>query len=267
MFRVLFNRITEKYKEQHEEAAVSYADLKASIEEHYEENIAHRDQTDQLVAASMSSLDKSSSSISDLYKGLNVITELLKDINDASTMQDLQAHALKQEEASASWAKSSTNMAWNLGSRMNAVEISQTALKREVSSLKQDTSEIKSMMAEIYQAFKETLRIDKGKWIATKSNEDPLKRLVPASTIIRPDPDEPVRVIFMINGKIVYLTEQEIQEYWDKEEKMKKADEEAKLLAMSRPEVIKVVHKEAKKLKINPKEAISTKAGETFKKA
>ncbi|GKG06781.1 hypothetical protein Tco_0329750, partial [Tanacetum coccineum] len=54
----------------------------ASIEEYYEENIAHRDQTDQLVVTSMSSLDKSSSSISNLYKGLNVVTELLKDINN-----------------------------------------------------------------------------------------------------------------------------------------------------------------------------------------
>nr|GEX40437.1 hypothetical protein [Tanacetum cinerariifolium] len=109
-------------------------------------------ETDQLVASSMSSLDKSSSSISDFYKGLNVITELLKDINIAikdnpatnkkineaiktfskistqttkilslvktfdfstlqSTMQDLQAYALKQEEALAAWTKSSTNMA------------------------------------------------------------------------------------------------------------------------------------------------------------
>ncbi|GKB52186.1 hypothetical protein Tco_0902939 [Tanacetum coccineum] len=52
----------------------------------------------------------------------------------------------------------------------------------------------------------------------------------------------------------------EIQEYRDKEEKMKKAAKEAKLLAMSRPKVIKVVREEAKKLRIDPKEAISTKA-------
>nr|GEZ42030.1 copia protein [Tanacetum cinerariifolium] len=71
----------------------------------------------------------------------------------------------------------------------------------------------------------------------------------------------------MINVKVVYLTEQEIQEYWDKEDKMKKAVEETKLLVMSRPEVIKVIREEAKKLGINLKEAISTKAGETFKKA
>ncbi|GKB98692.1 hypothetical protein Tco_0984829 [Tanacetum coccineum] len=83
-----------------------------------------------------------------------------------------------------------------------------------------------------------TLRIDKGKGIATKSDENPSKRRVPASTIIHPEPNEPVR---------------------DKEEKMKKAAKEAKLLAMSRPEVLKVVREEAKKLGIDPKEAISTK--------
>ncbi|GJY87629.1 hypothetical protein Tco_0502257 [Tanacetum coccineum] len=162
---VLFNRIIEKQWEQHEEAAVSYADLKASIDQYYDENIAHKDQTDKLVEASMSSLDRSSTTINDLYKGLDVITQLLKDINNVvkddpatnhklneatetfarisskltevlslvkgfdfsallSTMKDLQAHALKQEESSVAWTKSSTNMAWNRGSRMTAVEIS-----------------------------------------------------------------------------------------------------------------------------------------------
>ncbi|GKD52262.1 hypothetical protein Tco_1281238, partial [Tanacetum coccineum] len=324
--RVLLNRITEKQWEQHKEVAVSYADLKASIDQYYDENIAHRDQTDKLMEASMRFLDRSSTTIRDLYKGLDVITQLLKDLYNVgfdfsallSTVKDLQAHALKQEEASASWTKSSTNMAWNLGSRMTAVEIYQTALKSKVSSLRQDTSEIKSMMVKIYQDFKgqpsstpsgsvtptlalthiptnvegenatntateeppshtkgetgdttmaipissihptivqlthdqritslishpesspATSRIDKGKGIATKSDEDPSKRLVPASTIIRPDPDEP------------------------------KAVEEAKILAMSMPEVIKVVREEAKKLENDLKEAISTNAGETFKKA
>ncbi|GKG23835.1 hypothetical protein Tco_0391871, partial [Tanacetum coccineum] len=41
----------------------------------------------------------------------------------------LQDHAFKQEEASAAWMKSSTNMAWNLGSKMTRVELSQTAFK------------------------------------------------------------------------------------------------------------------------------------------
>ncbi|GKD31904.1 hypothetical protein Tco_1242682 [Tanacetum coccineum] len=78
--------------------------------------------------------------------------------------------------------------------------------------------------------------IDKGKGIATKSDDDPSKKLVKASSIVRPNPDEPVRVEFMINGKVVYLTEQEIQDYWDKEEQIKKAKEEASLLAITKPE-------------------------------
>nr|GFC02122.1 hypothetical protein [Tanacetum cinerariifolium] len=93
--------------------------------------------------------------------------------------------------------------------------------------------------------------IDKGKGIATKPDDDPSKKLVKASSIVRPDPDELVKVEIIINGRTVYLTEQEIQDYWDKEEQIKKAEEEAILNAISKPEVIKVVHEEAKKLGIH----------------
>ncbi|GJS89520.1 hypothetical protein Tco_0772156 [Tanacetum coccineum] len=58
-----------------------------------------------------------------------------------------------------------------------------------------------------------TPKIDKGKGIATESDDDPSKKLVKASSIVHPDPDELVRVEFMNNGKIVYLAEQEIQDY------------------------------------------------------
>ncbi|GJS70769.1 hypothetical protein Tco_0703610 [Tanacetum coccineum] len=53
----------------------------------------------------------------------------------------------------------------------------------------------------------------------------------------------------------------------EKDEKLKKAEEEAMLFAINKPEVIKVVRAEAKKLGIHPKAAITTKAGEKFKKA
>ncbi|GJY76504.1 hypothetical protein Tco_0481620 [Tanacetum coccineum] len=111
-----------------------------------------------------------------------------------------------------------------------------------------------------------TLKIDKGKGIATESDDDPSKKLVKASFIVRPDPDEPVKVEFMINRKIVYLTTQEIQDYQDKEEQIKKAEEEARLLAMKKPEVIKVVQEEAEKIGLNPKAIKGVKAGEMFKK-
>ncbi|GJT48958.1 hypothetical protein Tco_0975115 [Tanacetum coccineum] len=166
----------EPSQEHHEEAAISYADLKASIDQYYNENIAHRDQTDKLVEAFMSSLDRSNTTISDLYKVLDVITQLLKDINNVvkddpaanqkineatetfvrissnitkvlslvkgfdfsplfSTVKDLQAHSLKQDEELAAWAKSSTNMAWTLGSRISGLERAQNHIKSSMSSL------------------------------------------------------------------------------------------------------------------------------------
>nr|GEV37268.1 hypothetical protein [Tanacetum cinerariifolium] len=106
-----------------------------------------------------------------------------------------------------------------------------------------------------------------GKCIATDDQVKDQKKLVKASSIVRPDPGEPIRVEFMINGKIVYLTKQEIQEYRDKEEEIKKAKEGARLNAISKTKVIKVVREEAKKLGIHPKEAITSKVGELFKNA
>ncbi|GKA16052.1 hypothetical protein Tco_0695799 [Tanacetum coccineum] len=58
-------------------------------------------------------------------------------------------------------------------------------------------------------------RIDKGKGIATESDKDPSKKLVSASTIVRPDPDEEVKVYYMINGKMCYFTDKEMQAYLD----------------------------------------------------
>ncbi|GJZ87965.1 hypothetical protein Tco_0659747 [Tanacetum coccineum] len=202
---VLLDKITEDSREKHQEAVVNYANLKASIDDYYDENIAHRNQTDKLVEVSISSLDKSSTTISDLYKGLDVITQLLKDINN--DVKDDLATNMKIDEAVKTFSKIPT----------------QTT---EIISLVK-TFDFSTLHSQVGP------RIDKGKGIATNSNEDPSKKLVLASTIIHLDPDEKVKVPYMINGKLYYLANKE----------------------------------EAKKLGINPKEAISTKAGEQFKKA
>ncbi|GKC14411.1 hypothetical protein Tco_1011193, partial [Tanacetum coccineum] len=73
------------------------------------------------------------------------------------------------------------------------------------------------------------------KGIATESDEDLSKRLVPASTIVRPDPD--ALIPYTINGEVYHLTAKQLQEQMDKEELIKKAEEEARLLAISKPEV------------------------------
>nr|GEW87663.1 hypothetical protein [Tanacetum cinerariifolium] len=290
-------------QEKHEGATVHYVSLKASIDDYYNENIARRDQTDKLVKASMSSLEKSCTTISDLYKGLEVITQLLKDItnyinNDPainkkleeasetfanistqtteilssvrsfnfstlkSTVKIIQDHAFKQEEALASWMKSSTNMAWNIGE--NAT---QTATKEPLSHTEGETdANIQEKPKELKQSTDANIE-----FIGSSTHLPSITQAQPI-TIIHPKPYVPqregkLRIKFVINGKTVYLIEQEIQAYWDKEEEIKKSEEEAKLNAISKLEVIKVVCEEAKKLGIHPKEAIITKAGELFKKA
>ncbi|GJR83073.1 hypothetical protein Tco_0153858 [Tanacetum coccineum] len=183
-----------------------------------------------------------------------------------SSTESLQATALSQDKHLADWAKSSTSLAWNLGPRMTAIDNSQAAIRTEVSSLRKDTSNIKSMMTEIYQAFKTPKRIDKGKKIASDDVESQVK-LVPASRVVQEDPNEPVRVPYMINGKMHYLTNDKITAHLEKEELIKKDAEQARLLAITKPEVVKVVREEAEKIRIGPERITSAKEGEKFKKA
>ncbi|GKA68862.1 hypothetical protein Tco_0768779 [Tanacetum coccineum] len=214
------------------------------------------------------------------------------------------AYALKQEEELAAWVKSSTNMAWNLGFRLSGLERAQNHIQSSMSSLKEDTLSIKSMMTEMYQVFKggggnetntatkdppfhtegetDAIKQEKseepkhstdaniefiGKGIATEEQVEDQRKLVKASSIVRPDPDALVLVPYTINGKLFNLTIEQIQANLDKEEQIKKIEEVARLLVKNKPEVIKVVQEEAKKLGIHPKEAITGKAGKKFKKA
>ncbi|GJZ72762.1 hypothetical protein Tco_0636908 [Tanacetum coccineum] len=139
MSRVLFNRITEKQWELNEEASVSYADLKASIDQYYDENMLIGDMTDRGLVGSLNefALDKSkyntiSESLQRISSNITEVLSLVKGFDFSallSNVKDLQAHALKQKEVSAAWTKSSTNMAWNLGSRMTIIEIFRMLLK------------------------------------------------------------------------------------------------------------------------------------------
>ncbi|GJT36151.1 hypothetical protein Tco_0926570 [Tanacetum coccineum] len=94
-----------------------------------------------------------------------------------------------------------------------------------------------------------------------------IQKIVPASNVVREDLDEPVRVPYMINGKMQYLTVEEINAYLEKEDNIKKAAEEVKMLEMTRTEVIKVVQEEAENIGLDPKTIKSAKAGEKFKKS
>ncbi|GKG13241.1 hypothetical protein Tco_0350201, partial [Tanacetum coccineum] len=64
----------------------------------------------------------------------------------------------------------------------------------------------------------------------------------------------------MINRKIHYLTNDEINAHLENEDKIKKAAEEAKMFEMTKTGVIKVVQEEAEKIGLDPKTIVSEKA-------
>ncbi|GJT29203.1 hypothetical protein Tco_0909478 [Tanacetum coccineum] len=111
------------------------------------------------------------------------------------------------------------------------------------------------------------IRQREGKGIATEEQAEDHRKLVKASSIVRLDPDALVLVPYTINGKLFNLAVEQNQAHLDKEDQIKKIEEVARLLVKNKPEVIKVVREEAKKLGIHPKEAITAKAGKKFKKA
>nr|GEV46547.1 hypothetical protein [Tanacetum cinerariifolium] len=98
-----------------------------------------------------------------------------------------------------------------------------------------------------------------GKGIATDKQPESLPKLILASKEVRPDPDALILVPYEINGKNFQLTEEQIQAHMDKKERIKKKTEEAKLLEMTKSQLIKVVHEEAKKARIDPKTIESAK--------
>nr|GEV10073.1 retrovirus-related Pol polyprotein from transposon TNT 1-94 [Tanacetum cinerariifolium] len=241
-------------------AAVNYADLNASIDDYYDEKLAHRDQTDKL---DDSVINKKITEATESFTKFSInITDLQSSVNT------LQAHALKKDKELAAWAKSSTKMAWNIGSKLSGLERAQNHIQSNMSSLKEDTHSIKNMMNEMYKVFKGQSLVpksDKGKGIATESDEDPSNKLVLTLTIFRPDPD--ALIPYTINGEVYHLTAKQLQEQMDNEELIRKAEEEARLLAICKSKVIKVAQEESKKIRLDPRKITSAKAGEIFKKA
>nr|GFB02072.1 hypothetical protein [Tanacetum cinerariifolium] len=245
-------------EEQHKEAAVSYTELKASIDQYYDENIAHKDQTDKLVKASMSSLDRIKDDPATNQK-INEATETFVRISSHATkilslvkgfdlsallsiVKSILDHVVKQEEATAAWMKTFTNMAWSLSYRISGVELSQTALKREISSLRQDTSKIKSMMTKMYATFQ------------GRPSSAPSGRVTPTLAL--------ADIQKNIKGENATTTATE-----EPPSHAKGETEEPRLeISISLIPSI-VVRKKEKKLGSHPKEAISTKVGELFKKA
>ncbi|GKA62827.1 hypothetical protein Tco_0762346 [Tanacetum coccineum] len=109
----------------------------ASIDQYYDENITHRDQNNKLVEASLSSIDSSSTTISDLYKGLDVITQLLKDINNV--IKDDPATNQKINEATETF----TGIYSNITEDLNEPYTTYSPLDKSKETMRDDNSEYK----------------------------------------------------------------------------------------------------------------------------
>ncbi|GJU96502.1 hypothetical protein Tco_1321258 [Tanacetum coccineum] len=218
----------------------------------------------------MDRLDKHSTNKANLLKALNEVTKTLNVIQDV--VKEDPTLNKKVLEATKAYIAHSNNI-FELLSLAKNFDLS--SLKSLVETVKADTKEPSSNTEGEHVAMKDDTKNPK----SDKTEEEPtnakiatddvesLVKLVYASKVVQEDPDEPIRVPYMINGKMYHLTNDEINEQLEKEDKIKKATEEAKRLEMTKTEVIKIVQEKAKKIGIDPKKIISAKAGEKFKKA
>ncbi|GKA18768.1 hypothetical protein Tco_0698683 [Tanacetum coccineum] len=297
--RVIFKRITEQQWEKHKEAVVSYADLRAFIEGYYEENANHMDQTDKDVVKEDPALNKKVIEATEAYiKNSTHLTELLTLIKNfdfqglMSSVESLHATILSHDKShQLPWlgiVRSIRPLKVSLpplqavcykqhllsleGQQMLRENITPVVTKEPPSYTERETEDLETQdmdedNVEKEQFFEEPKHAVLISSIKLTKTPEPRPKLVKASSVVRPDPDAPILVPYMINGKLFYLTEEQIQAHLDKEDQIKKAEEEAKRLANTKSKVIKIVQEEAKKIRIDPKKVISAKAGEKFKKA
>ncbi|GJW61907.1 hypothetical protein Tco_0111242 [Tanacetum coccineum] len=177
------------------------------------------------------------------FSSLKLYVETLKAVVDA------------QNEHLATWAKSSNYWGGGENFAHTATEEPPSHTKGEKANIDTEETIVKDLVQEP-EAKKESAsasqliqititrpmapKIDRGKGITTDETEEPTKKLIHASRKVRHDPDALILVPYEINGRMYQLTEEQIQAHLDKEEMLKKSVEEAKLLEMSKPELIKV---------------------------
>ncbi|GJZ31536.1 hypothetical protein Tco_0576583 [Tanacetum coccineum] len=185
---------------------------------------------------------KNSSNLIKLNTDMKEIIEGLR-----TTLEAIQNTFNAQNDHLATWAESSKSMAWNVGPRLTRIETTQATIQYDLALLKTNTDDIKAYGTPIHTAIPITTpiitevitpittitpteatlvtkvsgssliipRADKGKGIATKTDPSPPK-LVKASRRVRLDPGAPVLIEYMIDGKMVQITHDQLQAYLDK---------------------------------------------------
>nr|GEV20234.1 retrovirus-related Pol polyprotein from transposon TNT 1-94 [Tanacetum cinerariifolium] len=274
--QALYDRIAADFKDQHEEVVASYADLKASIEGYYDENFDHMDQTDNLVKETMKTIDNINKF------GIDERAKLLKALNRFSETLEVDS-TLKEEikKMAESYNTTSGNLS-GLKKLINNAKLLEllTKLKGFWSTLITLSTHAlipTAPLLEVYASIGENLEKQPEDEATETQIEQELERLtraVPMSTV-KPITRTNLEVALIESASRplltdpilkIHLTEEQIQAYMEKEERIKKKAIEAKLLVMTKSKLIKVVHEEVKKAKIIPKTIESAKGGEKFKK-
>ncbi|GJV11273.1 putative ribonuclease H-like domain-containing protein [Tanacetum coccineum] len=163
--RVLFNRIVKDQWTHHAEVVVSYANLKASIEGYYEENIDHKEQSDKDVVKEDHVLTKKILKATEAYiKNFTHLTELL------TLIKNFDFQGLK---ASKCWGENVTHA---------DTKEPPSHIKGEHVTMEDDAEKPEPPLTD------PTLEIPipqrEGKGIATDEQLESTKKLVPASKVV-----------------------------------------------------------------------------------
>nr|GFB28330.1 hypothetical protein [Tanacetum cinerariifolium] len=254
--KVIYAQVFEDHYEKHKDAAASYDDLKSKIEGFHDATYKAHEETntalnnyEKLITQFKNHTKKN---VGQIFSSLKVICDVVKE--DPALNKKVIKATLKPTPRTQQTLLRFSPWFINCWGK----NFAHTSTKEPPSHTKRKRADMDTKEAVEKEQPKEpedekiALKVYRVKGIATNDVESP-KKMVKALSKVRPDPDEPVRVLYEIHGKLYHLTNDEIQEHLDKEEKMKKAGKEAKLLAMSKLELIKVLHEEASKATIDPK--------------
>nr|GEW84348.1 hypothetical protein [Tanacetum cinerariifolium] len=184
---------------------------------------------------------------SDHVTGLNMILTNIKEVQDVIK----EDHALKKKvlEAAEAYIKNSTNITELLSLVKNFDSL---GFKSIVESL-QAVGEKNDMITK--ETVSKTADVEKEPAQEPRDTE---------SILITIDPDAQVLIPFEINGKLYHLTNKEIQAHIEQEERKERVAQEARLLALSKPELIKVVTEVATEVGVDPKALQSSKGSKEF---
>nr|GEW99979.1 hypothetical protein [Tanacetum cinerariifolium] len=141
-------------EEKHDEAPISYADLKWEVKDFYETTFRAASNTD----AHPRSFEKILTQDKAQYvKGINKILTNLKEVQDAikeDTELNKKVAIIAQNNLFAKWVESPASIAWSVGLRLTKIENAQAIIQIDLATLKTNTLDIKSMVTEIFYAFK-----------------------------------------------------------------------------------------------------------------